>query len=135
MTGPTDNPFGKYNGNEAEYVLAMLSGEDGDGSRTRLDLIEDDYSDPEDSVDAAEFKSLMQSKLLAFGADLEGRELEIFTDRLMSEEPVTLQELGDRWGVSRERARQVEKRMILRLRAYLQQELGDAVQVALGHDG
>lgn len=113
---------------------APLSGDDGDGSRTRLDMIEDDYGDPEDSVDAAGFKSLMQSKLLAFGADLEGRELEIFSDRLMSEEPVTLQELGDRWGVSRERARQVEKRMILRLRAYLQQELGDAVQVALGHD-
>ena len=52
----------------------------------------------------------------------------------MSEEPVTLQDLGDRWGVSRERARQVEKRMILRLREYLQQELGDAVQVALGHE-
>jgi len=113
---------------------APLSGDDGDGSRTRLDMIEDDYGDPEDSVDAAGFKSLMQSKLLAFGADLEGRELEIFSDRLMSDEPVTLQELGDRWGVSRERARQVEKRMILRLRAYLQQELGDAVQVALGHD-
>jgi DNA-directed RNA polymerase sigma subunit (sigma70/sigma32) len=57
--------------------------------------------------------------LLASAADLEGRELEIFSDRLMSEEPVTLQELGDRWGVSRERARQVEKRMILRLRGYL----------------
>ena len=111
-----------------------LSGEDGDGSRTRLDMIEDDFSDPEDNVDAAEFKSLMQSKLVEFGADLEGRELEIFTDRLMSEEPVTLQDLGDRWGVSRERARQVEKRMILRLREYLQQELGDAVQVALGHE-
>lgn len=109
-------------------------GDDGDGGRTRLDLIEDDFADPEDNVDAAEFKTLMQSKLLAFGADLEGREQEIFSDRLMSEEPVTLQELGDRWGVSRERARQVEKRMILRLREYLQQELGDAVQVALGHD-
>ncbi len=111
-----------------------LGGEDGDGTRTRLDLIEDDYADPEDNVDAAEFKSLMSSKLVAFGADLEGRELEIFSDRLMADDPVTLQELGDRWGVSRERARQVEKRMILRLRAYLQQELGDAVQVALGHE-
>ena len=52
----------------------------------------------------------------------------------MSDEPVTLQDLGDRWGVSRERARQLEKRMVLRLRAFLQDELGDAVQIALGHD-
>ena len=113
---------------------APLGSDDGDGSRTRLDLIEDDFADPEDNVDAVEFKSLLQDKLLAFGADLQGRELEIFRDRLVSDEPATLQEFGDRWGVSRERARQIEKRLVLRLRAYLQQELGDAVQIALGHD-
>ncbi|MEM9456141.1 MAG: RNA polymerase factor sigma-32 [Myxococcota bacterium] len=113
---------------------APLGSEDGDGSRTRLDLIEDDFADPEDNVDAVEFKSLLQDKLLAFGADLQGRELEIFRDRLVSDEPATLQEFGDRWGVSRERARQIEKRLVLRLRAYLQQELGDAVQIALGHE-
>jgi RNA polymerase sigma-32 factor len=110
-----------------------LSGEEGEGSRTRLDLIEDEYAGPEDSVDAAEFKDLLGAKLNNFGRDLEGRELEIFRDRLMSEDPVTLQELGDRWGVSRERARQIEKRLLLRLRQYLQDELGDAVQIALGH--
>lgn len=108
--------------------------DDGDGGRTRLDLIEDDYGDPEDSADSREFKTLLQDKLLAFGADLEGREEEIFRDRLLSDEPVTLQHLGDRWKVSRERARQIEKRLVLRLRAYLQSELGEAVQIALGHD-
>lgn len=113
---------------------APLGNDDGDGTRTRLDLIEDDFIDPEDNVDAVEFKTLLQSKLRVFGADLEGREQEIFRDRLMSEEPVTLQDLGDRWGVSRERARQIEKRMVLRLREYLQGELGDAVQIALGHE-
>ena len=108
--------------------------DDGDGGRTRLDLIEDDYGDPEDSADSHQFKTLLQDKLQAFGADLEGREEEIFRDRLLSDEPVTLQHLGDRWKVSRERARQIEKRLVLRLRAYLQSELGEAVQIALGHD-
>ncbi|MCA9648682.1 MAG: RNA polymerase factor sigma-32 [Myxococcales bacterium] len=114
---------------------APLGSDDGDGTRTRLDLIEDDFADPEDNVDANEFKSLLQDKLMAFGADLSGRELEIFRDRLLSDEPVTLQDLGTRWGVSRERARQLEKRLVLRLREYLQAELGDAVQIALGHEG
>jgi RNA polymerase sigma-32 factor len=113
---------------------APLQSDDGDGTRTRLDLIEDDIADPEDRVDAAEFKNLLQSKLRRFGADLEDRELEIFRDRLMADEPVTLQDLGDRWGVSRERARQIEKRLVLRLRRYLQAELGDAVEIALGHE-
>lgn len=114
---------------------APLGSEDGgEGTRTRLDLIEDDYADPEDNVDSSEFKSLLQDKLLRFGAELEGRELEIFRDRLVADEPVTLQDLGDRWGVSRERARQIEKRLVLRLREYLQAELGDAVQIALGQE-
>jgi RNA polymerase sigma-32 factor len=112
---------------------APLGTDDGDG-RTRLDLIEDDYADPEDRVDAEEFKDLLQQKLRRFGVDLEGREREIFEERVMAEDPITLQDLGDRWGVSRERARQIEKRMLVRLREYLQGELGDAVQIALGHD-
>jgi RNA polymerase sigma-32 factor len=112
---------------------APLSSEDGDG-RTRLDLVEDIDADPEDRIDAAEFKDLLQEKLRRFGADLEGREQEIFRDRLIADEPITLQELGDRWGVSRERARQIEKRLVTRLRTYLQDELGDAVQIALGQE-
>lgn len=113
---------------------APLGSEDGEGTRTRLDLIEDDFADPEDNVDSTEFKSLLQDKLRRFGAELEGRELEIFRDRLVADEPITLQDLGDRWGVSRERARQIEKRLVLRLREYLQAELGDAVQIALGQE-
>ena len=113
---------------------APVGGDDDGSGRTRLDLIEDDFADPEGSADAAEFKDILQAKLRRFGSDLEGREQQIFSERLMSDEPITLQELGTRWGVSRERARQVEKRLILRLREYLQGELGDAVQIALGHD-
>ena len=91
----------------------------------------DDF-DPEGTVEAAEFRGLLSEKLRRFGADLEGREAELFTERLLADDPITLQDLGTRWGVSRERARQVEKRMMLRLRAFLKEELGDAVQIALG---
>ncbi len=107
---------------------------DEDGGRTRMDIIEDVTEDPSVTVESAEFKTILQDKLQRFGATLSGRELEIFTDRIIADEPVTLQDLGDRWNVSRERARQLEKRMVLRLREFLQQELGDAVQIALGLD-
>jgi RNA polymerase sigma-32 factor len=113
---------------------APLSDDDGDGGRTRLDIIEDSTEDPSVTVESAEFKDLLQAKLRRFGATLKGRELEIFRDRIVADEPVTLQDLGDRWNVSRERARQLEKRMILRLREFLQAELGDAVQIALGQE-
>jgi RNA polymerase sigma-32 factor len=113
---------------------APLGTDDEGPTRTRLDLLEDDTHGPEESVSQEEFKRLLGEKLRRFGAGLAGRELEIFRERLMSDEPITLQDLGDRWGVSRERARQLEKRMVTRLREFLQSELGDAVQIALGHD-
>ncbi|MEZ4450378.1 MAG: RNA polymerase factor sigma-32 [Nannocystaceae bacterium] len=113
---------------------APLGSDDTDGARTRMDILEDEGADPQGEVEQSEFKEILGEKLRVFGSTLDGRELEIFRDRLVADDPITLQELGDRWGVSRERARQLEKRMILRLRKYLQDELGDAVQIALGHE-
>jgi RNA polymerase sigma-32 factor len=113
---------------------APLGSGDEDDGRTRMDIIEDTSDDPAAEVETTEFKDLLQEKLRRFGATLAGRELEIFRDRIVADDPITLQELGDRWGVSRERARQLEKRMVLRLREFLQSELGDAVQIALGHE-
>ncbi len=109
-------------------------GGDAESTSTRMDLLEDRTKDPEVHVEADEFKRLLAERLRRFGSTLTGRELEIFGDRLVADEPVTLQDLGARWGVSRERARQLEKRMVLRLRVFLQEELGDAVQIALGHE-
>jgi len=124
----------KRMGSPDQSLNAPLSLDDGDSGRTRMDMLEDGSADPAADVEQSEFKNLLQEKLSIFGATLSGRELEIFSDRLMADEPVTLQELGTRWGVSRERARQLEKRMVLRLRKFLKQELGDAVDIALGHE-
>jgi len=44
--------------------------------------------------------------------------------------PAHLAELGDRFGISRERVRQLEQRLTGRLREYLRDEMGDAVEVA-----
>ena len=66
-----------------------------------------------------------EEKLRRFGATLEGRELEIFRDRIVADEPITLQELGDKFGVSRERVRQLEARLVGKLRAHLRDELDE----------
>ncbi|MGC4090946.1 MAG: sigma factor-like helix-turn-helix DNA-binding protein [Polyangiaceae bacterium] len=62
-----------------------------------------------------------------FRGTLSGKDIAIFDKRLVADEPLTLQELGDEFGVSRERVRQLEARLTGKLRAYLQQELGDGV--------
>ena len=67
--------------------------------------------------------------LEAFAKDLTGREEILFRERWLTDEPKTLQEIGDSFGISRERARQLEKRMLDRLREYLQDEFGSSVDI------
>ena len=54
---------------------------------------------------------------------------ELFRERWLSDSPKTLQEIGDSFGISRERARQLEKRMLDKLRVFLEAELGSAVDI------
>ena len=46
-------------------------------------------------------------------------------ERLLAEEPLTLQEIGDRYGISRERVRQIEERLKKKLKTYLLAESPD----------
>ena len=87
---------------------------------------------PDVSTEGREFRDLLHSKLLEFEQTLKGREQTLFRERLIADEPRTLQQVGERYGISRERARQIETRLLQKLRAYLKRELGDAVQVAMG---
>jgi RNA polymerase sigma-32 factor len=115
---------------------APVGGTDGESVRTRHDIMSSsDSARPDLAFEESEFQTLLKSKLAAFADTLEGREETIFRDRWLTDEPKTLQQIGDQYGVSRERARQIEKRMLGRLRSYLEAELGSAVDIdALGRD-
>ena len=108
---------------------APLGGGDDDGVRTRLDFLPSEETRPDRAVAQSEFSELLRGKLEAFAKTLEGREQTIFRERWLTDEPLTLQEIGDRYQVSRERARQLEKRMLDRLKKYLEAELGTAVDI------
>lgn len=110
---------------------APLRAEDG-SSTSRMDFVASADAGPDAQVADQQFSELVQQKIRAFGAKLVGRDREIFDLRTVAAEPLTLQEIGDRYGITRERARQVERRVMDRLRDYLRQELGDSVDVALG---
>jgi RNA polymerase sigma-32 factor len=116
---------------------APVGGDDGEGGvRTRMDFLAGQHGDrPDVEVEQSEFSNLLKQKLEAFADELEGREETIFRERWLTDTPLTLQEIGDRYGVSRERARQLEKRLLGRLRTYLEDELGTAVDIgSLGGD-
>jgi RNA polymerase sigma-32 factor len=101
-------------------------------SIARVDMMPSLVEGPEAIMADGELQALLKEKLGSFRKTLEGKdkELAIFDERLVSDEPLTLQELGDRFGISRERVRQLEQRLTGRLREFLRDEMGDAVGVA-----
>ncbi len=93
----------------------------------RVEILPSQDSRADDTLADAEIGDQFSSKIHEFGEFLEGKEKQIFDDRLVAEDPKTLQALGDEFGVSRERVRQIEKRLLEKLKAYLRKELGDTV--------
>lgn len=92
---------------------------------TMLDFLPSPEGNVEDAVAAAESRELISQKVKEFGEHLSGKDRVIFDSRLMAEEPLTLQEIGDRYGISRERVRQIEERIKKKLKAYLLSECHD----------
>lgn len=78
---------------------------------------------PDAQAEERELQALLRRRLASFQRDLRGRELAIFRERWLRDEPRTLKELGAAFGVTRERARQLEARLLDRLRRHLGPEL------------
>jgi RNA polymerase sigma-32 factor len=98
-----------------------------DDSRTRLDFLVENTRAIDDALADAEVNELLSGKIHEFGATLAGKDARIFAARMLADEPRTLQELGQEFGVSRERVRQLEKRLHMKLKDYLAEELGEGV--------
>jgi len=117
----------------AEMSLdAPLSNDEDDG-RTRLDMVTGGTR-PDVEAESGEFTEMLREKLEKFGAQLSGRERTIFEERMLNDAPSTLQDIGEKYGISRERARQIESRLKGKLEKYLRAELGDAIDIALGRE-
>ena len=101
-------------------------------SIAKVDLVPSGWEGPESLMADGELQALLKDKLAQFRGTLVGKdkELAIFDQRLVSDEPLTLQELGDRFGISRERVRQLEQRLTSKLREYLRDEMGDAAEIS-----
>ena len=112
---------------------APVGGQGEDAGPSHLDYLEGGER-PDTSVEASQFARLLRDKLEIFGRTLEGREKTLFDERLLAESPLTLHEIGEKYGISRERARQLEKRLTDKLRDYLQAELGEAIDIAAGRE-
>jgi len=96
-----------------------------DSDTERIELLSAEVESVEDQVAKKEIEALLHNKIAEFKKTMTSRELEIFEQRIFSDSPATLQEIGDRYGISRERVRQVEKNIIKRMREFFKQEMPD----------
>jgi len=106
---------------------------DGDG-RTRGDVFPSDAPDVEQEVARRELQERTEVALARFRKDLGERDRAILDERILADEPRTLQAIGDRFGTTREAARQAEARLMARLKSFLQEELGDLASIRIGPD-
>ncbi len=97
---------------------------------SRMDFVADTDGDLSEQIADREFRGVVRAKFSEFRATLDEREQAIFDRRLLAEEPATLREIGETFGVSRERVRQIEADLKRRLAAYLRSsgEVGDALR-------
>jgi RNA polymerase sigma-32 factor len=72
-----------------------------------------------------EIGSILQDKVAEFRNQLSDRELEIFDSRIFTDTPLTLQDIGDKYVISRERVRQLEKNIIKKMKMFFKDEIPD----------
>ncbi len=96
-----------------------------DSDTERIDFLSTTVESAEEKMAKKEMDLLLHTKISEFRKKLTKRELEIFNLRIFSENPATLQEIGDRYGISRERVRQVEKNIVVKMREFFKREMLD----------
>ena len=110
-----------------EASLDAPAGDTEGRSVARIELMPSPDASPEGLMESSELGELVRVQLARFRETLKDKDLLIFDRRMIADDPLTLQERGDLFGVSRERVRQIEARLTAKLRVFLKQELGDAV--------
>ncbi len=100
----------------------------------RIEFIATQAPSAETQVAKKEMEAVIRGKLDSFKKDLSEREVYILENRVFSDAPATLQDIGERYGITRERVRQIESSMIKKIRAYFEREIPD-FEVFLGDMG
>jgi len=75
-----------------------------------------------------ELRTLFSQKIEEFRKTLKGRDLDIFENRILAPIPATLHGMGNKYGISHERVRQIEKNILKRFKALVTKEIPDLME-------
>jgi RNA polymerase sigma-32 factor len=77
----------------------------------------------DEQISLKERGELLREKLEEYRGTLSGKQRDIFDNRILSEDPLTLQELGDKYNISRERVRQIQEKILMKAKEWLTEEI------------
>jgi RNA polymerase sigma-32 factor len=128
----------RLSNDEFSLDAPLASGQE-ESRQTYGDRLGDGQQDAESVLGEEELRRVFKEKLAEFGRTLTSdKDRFLFEHRISvpdGVEPLTLQQLGEKYGFTRERARQLEARLTDRLREFLRQELPDFAQLSLRPSG
>jgi RNA polymerase sigma-32 factor len=105
-----DQPIRKSEGSEDLFLWQTMASE---------------AAGPDEQIAREELQEILREKIGAFAEGLKEKDRFILQKRLLAEEPLTLQAIGDQYGTTREAVRQAETRLIRKLKDYLKREIED----------
>lgn len=106
-----------------ELSLDQPMTEEGEG--TFHDLLPAIQTPVDDQLADTQLRLLFRKTLAEFAKTLNEREEDILRNRLLSETPVTLEDLGRKYAITKERTRQLEAKIIKKLRTFMQDHIQD----------
>ncbi len=108
---------------QSDLSLDMRLGDD--DSFSALDFIPALGPSLDTELAQEEMRGLLHDQLKIIEPTLNEKEKTILSERLLAETPVTLRELGEKYGITRERVRQIEQKLLEKLRGQLSENIFD----------
>lgn len=100
-----------------------------DGDVRYIDTLRLMEQSVDEKIAHGEFRELLERRFADFSETLSTREKDILTKRLIADDPETLQQIADRYSISREAVRVAEKKLIAKLKEYMIESFGDVREI------
>lgn len=113
---------------EVEMMAQRMSGRDisldrpidDESGTSLLDFQKVDNTSPDDEISKQEEISHLTEAIESLKPQLSEREKIILEERILADEPMTLQEIGEKYGITREAVRQMEARLMKKIKDQFQ---------------
>ena len=104
-----------------QALQAPVRSESGSHEAILQDFLPIDEKPADEIMEENQTKDILKQKFAEFASGLSERDRKIFEERLLAELPLTLKEIADEYGITKERVRQIESRIVDKLKVFFKE--------------